>query len=326
MKILANTLFFLIMTSCAHKQSKVIVAHRGAPGYLPEHTLEGFTLAHSWDIDFLEPDLVVTKDNKLVVLHDIHLDTNTDVAIVYPKRSRKDGRYYVVDFKLSELKKLSVSERINIRTKKQVYPKRFIHGKSHFQIPTLIEFIELVQGLNRTRNKEVGIIPEIKSPEFHLKNGKDITKLTVEVLRHYGYDKTGSNIYIQSFYPPTLKRLRDEFKLKIPLLFLIAENEWGESSIDYNIYKTENGIKSISMIADAVGPYAGSLLDGNKSDIVELAHKYNMKVFPYTHRVDELPKQFSSSKEFLNYMFNDLKADGIFSDFADQAKKEVANL
>lgn len=94
----------------------MLLHHRGASGYLPEHTLEAAAMAHSFGVQFIEPDIVVTKDDKLVVLHDYHVDTTTDVARVFPDRKREDGRYYAVDFTLAELKKLNVTERINLKT------------------------------------------------------------------------------------------------------------------------------------------------------------------------------------------------------------------
>lgn len=325
MNFVKYILLFLVFLSCASKRG-TIIAHRGASGYLPEHTLEGVAMAHSWDIDYIEPDIVMTKDNRLVVLHDIHLDTTTNVAAVFPNRKRSDGRFYAIDFKLDEIKKLKVHERINLKTQKQYYPNRFMKEKKYFRVPTLSEFIEFVQGLNRTRSKKIGIYPEIKSPEFHKKEGKDITKKVVALLRAYGYDKEGQKIFIQCFYPPTLKRLKVEFKVKMPLVLLIADNSWNESSIDYDYYQTEEGLKEVSKYVEGVGPWMNQLYkvendEGEKrivkTNFVEWAHKHGLKVHPYTHRLDALPDGFRTSKELLDFMFGYLKIDGIFSDFAD---------
>src|SRR5687767_8138482 len=104
MKLFLKTLFTLILTGCASKSQIVVIAHRGASAYLPEHTLEAYSMAHAWNVDYIEADLVVTKDNKLVVLHDTHVDTTTNVAQLFPKRKRADGRFYAVDFTLEEIK------------------------------------------------------------------------------------------------------------------------------------------------------------------------------------------------------------------------------
>ncbi|MCO4753715.1 MAG: glycerophosphodiester phosphodiesterase [Bacteriovoracaceae bacterium] len=321
MKFLLQCTAITLFISCMPTKKKVVIAHRSASGYLPEHTLEATAMAHSWDVDFIEPDIVMTKDNELVILHDHHLDTTTNVAEIYPERMREDGRYYAIDFKLQELKKLSVNERIDLRTKKPIFPGRFELTKSSFQIPTLREFIELVQGLNKTTGRNVGIYPEIKKPEFHLKHGKDITKHTIETLREYGYEDSGQ-IYIQSFWPSTLIRLKKEFKTKIPLVQLIASDDWGESSADYSEMLTDNGLKKIATYAKGIGPWSHQLFSINNknlepNNLVEKAHSYGLVVHPYTHRLDSLPDGVTN-KQFLDFMFEELEVDGIFSDFADR--------
>src|SRR5690606_27270423 len=146
----------------------VVIAHRGASGYLPEHTLASKAMAHAMGADFLEQDVVMTRDDQLVVMHDITLDRTTDVATRFPGRSREDGLHYVVDFTLAEIESLQVTEgarRIG-GTREAIYPGRFPVGLSSFRIHTLAQEIELVQGLNRSTGADVGIYPEIKSPAF----------------------------------------------------------------------------------------------------------------------------------------------------------------
>lgn len=320
-KILSLICLVTMLFSCAHKKP-TIIAHRGASGYLPEHTLESAAMAHAWNVDFIEPDLVMTKDNHLVVLHDTHLDTTTNVAKVFPRRARKDGRFYAIDFTLREIKKLRVHERQNLKTKKSYFPKRFMYGKSKFEVPTFKEFIELVQGLNKSTGRNIGIYPEIKSPEFHLKHKKDITKKTFEVLSKYGYNQKDANIYVQCFYLPTLKRLREEYKAKFKLVQLIADNSWKESSMDYDYLQSDKGLEEISKYADGVGPWLMQLYKYENEEVkptrfVENAKKYNLKIHPYTHRVDQLPPGFKNSEELFGFLFGELKVDGIFSDFAD---------
>lgn len=314
----------LICSACTSEESSkniTVIAHRGAPGYLPEHTLEGAAMAHAWGVDYIEPDLVMSKDGHLVVLHDHHIDTTTDVSKKFPLRSREDGRFYAVDFTLGELKTLTARERINLSTKKRVYPGRFPLGESSFQIPTFREFIELVQGLNKTTGRNVGIYPEIKKSEFHLKEGKDITKATIEMMREYGYEKS-KNAVIQSFWPATLKRLKNEFKTEIPLVQLIADNSWGESSADYARMLTGEGLKEISAYAQGIGPWLNQVIQTKEgkwvsSGVAENARKHDLLVHPYTHRAEELPKGLEEAR-FFKLMFEDLKVDGIFSDFADK--------
>lgn len=317
-------LLVIYLISCSSHRNKVVIAHRGAPGYLPEHTLEGVAMAHAWGVDFVEPDVVLTKDNRAVILHDVHIDTTTNVANIYPKRKRQDGRYYAIDFTLKELKTLTVNERIDLRTGKQVFKMRFSLNKSRFEIPTLEEYIELVQGLNQTRNVDVGIYPELKSPEFHLKAKKDIAKIVLSILDRYGYNSEEANIYVQCFYPPTLRRLRNKLGAKMPLIALIAENSWNETSFDYEKFKDEESLTEISKYIDGIGPYIPQLYTKKNNEIspsalVMNAKKLNLKIHPYTHRMDQLPPEFKSSQELFDFLYDEAKVDGIFSDFGDKA-------
>lgn len=176
---------------------KVIVAHRGASAYLPEHTLESKALAFNMGVQYVEQDLAMTKDNRLVVIHDHFLDRVTDVADKFPKRARKDGRYYVIDFTLDEIKTLNFTEGFEIdKNGKRVqgYPNRFPMFTSTFKIHTFEEEIEFVQGLNKTMGKDIGLYVETKAPWFHKQEGKDISKATLEVLKKYGYTTKNSNV------------------------------------------------------------------------------------------------------------------------------------
>ena len=129
---------------------KIVIAHRGASGYLPEHTLASKAMAYAMKPHFLEQDLVLSKDDIPVVIHDIHLETITDVAVKFPDRKRADGRYYVIDFSFLELKQLQVTERFDPKTGRAVYKDRFPVHTATFQLHSLQEEIELIQGLNKS--------------------------------------------------------------------------------------------------------------------------------------------------------------------------------
>lgn len=329
MKIYLALLGILLVVSCASQKKRVVIAHRGASGYLPEHTFAGVVMAHSWGVDYIEPDLVLTKDNHLVVLHDIYIDMTTNVRDLFPLRKREDGRFYAIDFTLAEIKQLKVYERKNLKTRLPVFENRYPGEKSIFRVPTFAEFIELVQSLNKVTKKNVGIYPEIKHPEFHQKEGKDIVLRVFKELENYGYNKVDSNSVIQCFYPPSLKRLKYTLKAKMPLVALIGENSWRESSTDYEHYKSELGLQELSEYVDGIGVHFSHLIDkreskGSKimrSNIVQLAHKYNLNVHVYTHRSDHLPHFFTSDQAFFRFIFYEADVDGIFSDFADIAMK-----
>ena len=185
--MLKSTTAFIFLGICAASfaNAKTIVAHRGASAYLPEHTLEAKALAYAMGADYLEQDLAMTKDDHLVVVHDHFLDRVSDVATKFPGRSRQDGRYYVIDFTLDEIKSLNFTEGFEIKDGKMVagYKGRFPLMQSTFKIHTLEEEIEFIQGLNKTMGINVGIYVETKAPWFHKQEGKDISKATLDVLK-----------------------------------------------------------------------------------------------------------------------------------------------
>ena len=113
----------------------LVIAHRGASGYLPEHTLEAYDIAYGLGADYIETDLVRTKDGAFICLHDIHLDRTTNLAVAYPDRKRKDGRWYAADLSLAEIRSLDAHERL---------AGRFPKGDSQFGVPTFEEMIEIV--------------------------------------------------------------------------------------------------------------------------------------------------------------------------------------
>ena len=127
--ILTAVLCSLALTIAAQPGKPVVIAHRGASGYLPEHTLEAKVLAHAMGADFLEQDVVLTKDDVPIVMHDIQLETISDVARRFPDRQRTNGHYYALDFTVAEIKQLHANERINPKTGKAVYPNRFPLGQ-----------------------------------------------------------------------------------------------------------------------------------------------------------------------------------------------------
>ena len=137
----------------------VVIAHRGASGHLPEHTLPAKALAYAMGADYLEQDIVATRDDQLVVLHDIHLDRVTDVARVFPGRARGDGRYYARDFDLEEILALKVHERTDARGQR-VFAGRFPSAGEDFRVHTLSRELELVADLCDNGAHPVGIYPE----------------------------------------------------------------------------------------------------------------------------------------------------------------------
>lgn len=349
LKSITATLFasaLMVCSSQAMAQSsaeKIIIAHRGASGYLPEHTLESKALAFGQQADYLEQDLAMTKDNRLVVIHDHFLDGLTDVAKKFPNRAREDGRYYVMDFTLQEIQTLEMTENFKVDKESgkqaQVYPNRFPMWQSHFVIHTFEDEIEFIQGLEKSTGKKVGIYPEIKAPWLHHQAGKDIALETLKVLKKYGYDSKSDRVYLQTFDFNELKRIKTELLPKmgmdLKLVQLIAytdwheteeknkEGKWGNYSYDW-MFKP-GSMAEISKYADGIGPGWYMLVDKEKSQkgnlvytplVKELA-QYKLEVHPYTVRKDALEPFFSDVNEMYDALLNKAGATGIFTDFPD---------
>lgn len=304
-------------TSDPDAYQPITIAHRGASGYLPEHTLEAVTLAYAQGADFIEQDLVLTKDLVPVVLHDIHLDTVTNVAQRFPERKRKDGRYYAFDFTLSEIKTLTVHERKQL-SGKQVFPKRY-QGQAHFTVATFEEQIELISQLNRQFNQQIGFYPEIKSPQWHKAQGADISDIVLTIIRKHKLDDPKKPIYLQCFDFDETKRIRTELGAKLKLIQLIGENKWKESKTDNNFLKTQKGLLEVKKYAQGIGPWLPQVLTSNTykvTDLYKQAKMLGLAVHPYTLRADALPQGIT--EPMLIRLLKEAKVDGIFTDFPDR--------
>lgn len=303
--------------------SFVTIAHRGASGYLPEHTLDAATLAFMQGAHYLEQDIVSTADNVLIVLHDIHIDTVTNVESIFPDRHRDDGRYYAIDFTWPEIQRLHVHEREDVFGI-QVYPERYT-GQEAFKVASFEQHIKHVKNLNKIFDKEVGYYPEIKAPEWHFSEGKDITKMVVHLLEKHGLTNPDSNIFIQSFNPGTLKRLKNEFNLNVKLVQLIGENSWNESSTDYEFMRSKKGLEIVANYASGIGPWLPQIYNSESktgTELLQNAQALGLTVHPYTFRADDLA--FDMSAEALVELLHDkLKVDGIFTDHTDTVIKIV---
>ena len=311
-------------------QKPIVVAHRGASGYVPEHTLASTVLAHSFDVDYLEADLVMSKDNVLVVMHDHSLNTSTDVATKFPNRQRADGAYYVIDFTLAELKSLVVHERRKDNMIDAVYPDRFpsIDTVSDFRIPTFEEFLIVVQGLNKSRAKDIGVAPEVKEPSFHEREGKDALKAAVDMLTKYGYNTPNSKAMLQAFSYDAVKKARVDLGWKSDLVILICETGGqylSDDTAEHQWLLTEEGIKDVSQYANWYSPWVRTLYDTDPKTskitaktMVQQAHDSGMKIVTWTHRTDSIVAPFKSSDEMLDAVFNTLKVDALFSDQSDK--------
>lgn len=306
----------------------IVIAHRGASGYLPEHTLAAKAMAHAMGANYIEQDVVLSKDGIPVILHDVYLESTTDVAARFPGRARSDGRFYAMDFELSELRELKVHERCDKTADGReiaVYPQRFPTAPGLFGIATLAEEIDLIAGLDQSRKRRTGLYVELKAPNLHSEGGMDIAATVLGVLTTKGYANRPEQVFLQCFDPGTLKRLHSELQTPLPLIQLIGENSWNEdTSADYDQMRTRQGLAEIASYADGIGPWVNHIYLGKDStgavllsQLTQHAQALKLLVHPYTLRSDELPAGINSFDELLDIVFIQAGVDGAFTDFPD---------
>ena len=257
----------------------LIIAHRGASGYRPEHTLEAYALAIDMGADIVEPDLVFSKDGVLIARHDRYLSTTTDVAdrpeFSGRKRANDDPAdtprddWWVEDFTLAELKTLRA---------RQPFPGRSKDFDGLFEIPTFGEMLALVALKAKAAGRPVGVYPETKHPGFYLSKGYDFEAPLLKALEDFG----AGPVFIQSFEPEMLKRLKGKTDAK--LVQLVHEASPGAGP---NIPLNE-----IATYADGVGADKKLAMDakGIRSSIIVDSHALGLSIHLWTIR-DDAPNE-----------------------------------
>jgi glycerophosphoryl diester phosphodiesterase len=268
---------------------KLVIAHRGASGYLPEHTLEAYALAFAQGADFIEPDVVISKDGVLVCNHDIYMQDTTNVSELFPDRARADGRYYFIDFTLAELKKLSMKGRRD-------------SAEPGYQIPTLAEMLTMIRRLNERTGRNVGTIPEPKNPRWHREQGQPLEARLLDQYAAFGMTQRTDPVIVQCFELDALRRMRQELKSDLRMVFLTGGTP------------DDRTLDDLATFADGIGPALTSIEKDGRSvrdnDLVRRAHQRHLKVIPYTLGNDE-----AQTRRF----FEQYGVDGLFSDFPDVA-------
>ena len=286
----------------------IIIAHRGASGVYPEHSLEGYAKAIELGADYIEPDLVISKDGVLVARHDIYLSTTTDVAsrpeFAHKERfvaqlGRKD--WLVVDFTLAELKTLGVVQAREGRDKSH-------DGK--YKIPTSAEIIELAKSHNQATGGNVGIYPETKQPKFYQQMGYDFAGLLMADLRTGGVANGELPVFIQSFDVAILHELAPV--TQIPLIYLLENQPQGEATAE---------ISKHASILSGIGPDKRMLMAAGTappapSPLMLKAQQLGLKIHPWTFRDDDIGSDFKTAEDEYLAFFK-LGIDGMFTDFTD---------
>lgn len=321
----------------------IVIAHRGASGYRPEHTLASYQLAIEFGADYVEPDLVATRDGYLIARHEPLLDDTTDVKSRPEFASRRgtkllDGKevtgFFASDFTLAEIRQLRAV---------QPNPARSKEYDGKFSVPTFEEILDLVERESARRGRRIGIYPETKHPAFHRALHLPLEDRLLDALNRRGLNRAGVPIFIQSFESANLQYLRLETEL--PLVQLMDEgsliyDDSGTKVMSVNIPDHGDGrggvrphsLADVAKYANAIGPWKRQILrDVGKptlltTTVIEQAHQAGLHVHTYTFRNEPATLAPEYHGDPLNeyQRFYELGIDGVFSDFSDTALKARA--
>lgn len=334
------TASFLLLAGCSVPQSQpqppladtvIVIAHRGASGERPEHTLAAYERAIAQGADYIEPDLVLTKDGILVARHENEISETTDVAdhpeFASLKTSKSiDGKevtgWFTEDFTLAQLKTLCARERLpQLRGANAAYD-------GQFEIPTFAEILTLVKAKEAETGQRIGLYPETKHPSYFASIDLAHEAPLLALLTRFGYGKASDPIFIQSFEVGNLIALNAKTDLRLVQLI--------EKDGDYASMTTPEGLRRIAAYADGIGPDKALVIApdslgrlGAPTDLVKNAHAAGLLVHPWTFRAENyfLPLSLKSGLNPANPGDFDaeLKAfltagvDGLFSDYPGRA-------
>jgi glycerophosphoryl diester phosphodiesterase len=320
--------------AAAEENPMLIIAHRGASAERPEHTLAAYELAIDQGADYIEPDLVATKDLVLVSRHENELSGTTDVASREEFEDRRrdktiDGQkvagWFAEDFTLAELRTLRAKERIpTLRPANARYD-------GLYQVPTFAEIVKLVRAKEAATGRRIGLYPEIKHPEFLLQEaGIDMVDLLLRELRTLGIT-AADPVFIQSFEVGPLQRLKQRSDFKLVQLVAPIEGPADEPAMRYTEMVTPTGLAEVAKYADAVGAHIAMILgpDGAPTSLVTDAEAAGLAVHAWTVRPENefLPPSLRTGDDPKGRVCGDvqlaamLKSAGVAGVFSDGALK-----
>ena len=319
--------------------SPIVIAHRGASGLRPEHTLASYTLAIEQGADFIEPDLVFTKDDIFVARHENDITGTTDVATHPEFADRKatkviDGEshtgWFTEDFTLAELKTLRAKERLP-----QLRPDSAKYD-GQFEVPTLAEIIALAKAQTKKKGRTIGIYPETKHPSYFASIGKPMEARLVAQLKAVGWDSADAPVFIQSFEVNNLKALHKLTKIRLIQLMDASGGPADKAAPSYAAMAMPEGLKAIARYAYGIGPNKNMIWNGvtAPTSLVADAHAAGLRLHPWTFRAENafLPALFRDgtnpatngqlSAEITAYL--KLGVDGVFTDYPQIGARTVA--
>ena len=307
-------------------KSPIVIAHRGASGSRPEHTLAAYDLAIDQGADVIEPDLVPTKDDILVARHENEIGGTTDVAQHAEFAARRttktiDGEqvtgWFTEDFTLAELKTLRARERLpQLRSANAAYDGRFA-------IPTLAEIIALAKRRSAETGRTIGIYPETKHPTYFASIGHPTDAALVHQLHAAGWDSAAAPVFIQSFEVANLRRLHTMTRIRLIQLMAATGAPADGTHPSYAAMTTPAGLAAVARYAYGIGPDKAMLWTGDRpSPLVAQAHAAGLKIHPWTFRAEEpfLPPRFRGRPVHAGVRAEIAAAlaqgiDGFFTDF-----------
>jgi glycerophosphoryl diester phosphodiesterase len=349
-------------TVTAVPATPIVIAHRGASGHRPEHTLEAYRLAIEMGADFIEPDLVSTRDGQLVARHEPNITATTDVASRPEFASRRttkvvdgvqESGWFTTDFTLAELRTLRAVQ-------PREYRSREFDGR--FPIPTFEEIVALAKSESAARGRAIGIYPETKHPTWHCEQGLALEPRLLAALARAGWTTREAPVFIQSFEAGNLQWLRSRTGVRLVQLLdgaglsptgaALPARRWkagGACTLFATVappddFSTPDSFARIAAYADAVGPWKRHLVGsratraddatessrrlGEPTRFVALAHAAGLAVHPWTFRNEpmHLAADYGGDAVAEYLQFFRMGVDGVFSDFPDTAIAARARL
>jgi glycerophosphoryl diester phosphodiesterase len=320
----------IAMTRALPDTPPIVIAHRGASGERPEHTLLAYDLAIDQGADFIEPDLVPTKDGVLVARHESNITDTTDVADHPEFAARRTTKvidgieqtgWFTEDFTLDELRTLRAIERLpQLRSGNAAYDGQAM-------IPTFAEVIALAQQRSAELGRTIGVYPETKHPSYFASIGLPLEARLIADLRAAGWDRADAPVFIQSFEVGNLKRLHEITPVRLIQLFAARGGPADGDGLSYAEMASREGLAQVAVYARGIGPERTMILpdwNGAPTSLVADAHAVGLRVHPWTFRAENffLPPALSSpggdsdgamEREIVRYI--EIGVDGFFTDY-----------